>query len=219
MFAKNYISNFINIAEGKILANMGAASLTTLPFDIPALFGDYSLLIYIGAITAIVVVVVVIWILLRKRKKKKTRNNFEQYGDNASPEKRTEILTNSNITEGTKNPCVRLRNVGSADQTWDLALNQGILVGRDTSCQVCLDEKSVSRQQCRLYTKNSIPMIENLSESNITQLNGKKLKSPTQIKAGDHIKCGRITLIIDSFYESTSENVGSLNKGTVFINI
>ena len=202
---------------GDLLVSVGAALLLALPFDIPLIFGDYSLVIYIIIIT-VVALVITILLIFRVRKKRVYKSKFSEYDTSASLSNKTEVLTSRNSSRDTKNLCIRLRNTSTADQMWDFALSEGILIGRDTSCQVCLDEASVSRQQCRLFADNT-PMIENLSKSNITQLNGKKLKSPAIIKVGDKIKCGRITLVVDSLYESDSQNVGVLNKGTRFINI
>jgi pSer/pThr/pTyr-binding forkhead associated (FHA) protein len=60
--------------------------------------------------------------------------------------------------------------------------------------------------------------VENLSSSNVTKLNGKPLNSPAPIKAGDELKFGRVTIVVDSLYESDSRDAGGLDKGTVFIN-
>lgn len=62
-------------------------------------------------------------------------------------------------------------------------------------------------------------MVENLSTSNITELNGEKLKLPAALKIGDKLKCGRITLMVEAIYTSDSHNIGDLNKGTMYINI
>ena len=47
--------------------------------------------------------------------------------------------------------CVRLRNISNPDQIWEISLSGGVLIRRDAGCQVCIDEKSMSRRQCGLY--------------------------------------------------------------------
>jgi pSer/pThr/pTyr-binding forkhead associated (FHA) protein len=93
-----------------------------------------------------------------------------------------------------------------------------VIVGRNADCQVFLAESSVSRQQCKIYLNGAV-IIENLSNSNRTQLNGLPLNNPTILKLGDKIKCGRTTLIVDALNVSDSHSAGDLNKFTQFVNI
>lgn len=184
------------------------------------IFGGYTLVTLIGAGTGLIVTIAVIVTVIAIRRKKKRKNGrSSSLGENSSLSKKTEIVGISSSGSASGSLCIRLRNISNPDQIWDLSLSATIIIGRDTNSQVCIDESSVSRQQCRIYLLNNAPMAENMSNSNITQHNGEKLLNPRPIKEGDKLKCGRVTLTVDSLYGSDSSNVGNLNKMTEFVNV
>jgi hypothetical protein len=188
------------------------------------LFGDYSIVVYIGTGIGLIILIAVIIAVITVRGKKKKRSSEGSASDGKSTfSDKTEILgggSSDNSVEDVGGAlCVRLRNVNNPDQIWNLALTNPIVVGRDTSSQVCLNDTSVSRPHCKLYLTNGVATVENLSKSNITQLNGEALNVPHPIKEGDKLKCGRVTIMVDSLYGSDSSNVGNLNKMTGFVNV
>jgi hypothetical protein len=166
----------------------------------------------VGVVMLLAVLAAIV-VLLRKKKESPQNDSEPQVGGGSSSNE-TEIITPHN----NGNACIRLRNVSVTEQVWDLGLTKEALVGRDTSCQVCLPDKSVSRRQCRLYI-NRVPSVENLSNSNKTLLNGEPLNAPTALKVGDKLKCGHVTLLVESLYATDSQNVGDLNRGTELINV
>jgi len=174
----------------------------------------------IGGICALLLIgVIMLLAIIHSGKTKKPDNNRHA----SNPEKvaggsQTELLNSPNSASSDSAPCICLRNAGNAEQIWDMAISNEILIGRDPNCRICLDERSVSRHQCRIYY-NNITMVENLSKSNITLLNGEPLSKPAVINTGDKIKCGRLTLIVDVLYSSDTQNAGDLSKGTAYINI
>ena len=181
---------------------------------------DLILYVAIG-ICALLLITVIILLTVIRSNNKTARLANGRYA--ANPEKpaagsQTEVINNPSHAPSDGIPCICLRNAGNAEQIWDMAITNEILIGRDTNCRICLDERSVSRQQCRIYY-NDAAMAENLSNSNITLLNGEPLSKPAPINTGDKIKCGRLTLIVDLLYSGDSQNVGDLSKGTVYINI
>lgn len=187
------------------------------------LSGDYKMIIYIVVgIAAGIKLLQIITNLIRGNKNKSVQpEDFSNKGIVPFNNKteRTEVLTDPALNIiNSEDHCIRLRNLNSADQIWDISLSKGILIGRDTNCQVCISDKSVSRKQCKIYINKNVT-VENLSSSNKTQLNGKPLNAPSRLKIGDKLKCGRITLTVESLYISHSPNTGELNKGTVYINI
>lgn len=176
------------------------------------------------AMAAVILVIIVIVLIAVSGKKKKEKSAGKadasktgtsaggRYGD-------TEILGGS-TPEGTGGKlCVKIRDVNHPEQVWDLSLSNTITVGRVTECQICVADESMSRQQCLIYLVENIPTIENKSKSNITQLNGEKLNVPRPLKAGDKIKCGRVTLLVDSFYRGTGGSGENLNKNTRYVNV
>lgn len=169
----------------------------------------------IGA--AIGLVIVVILIVIMKRKKKASPSQHLPEGSYGELNDRTEILREE--PKG-GNLSVRVKNRTDGRQIWDLAIGQGVLVGRGSHCQICIVEGSVAREQCQLYQQapGSV-MIKNLSTSNITCLNGQKVQRPMPLQSGYLLTCGRITLVIESIYSSGSYDTEDLNKMTTFVNV
>lgn len=166
--------------------------------------------VIIGAtIISIIIISILIIVLLKKRKEKVLEN-----GQNAiSPSNGTTEILSSGMM-------IRLRKMDDPDKIWNLVLSEEIQIGRESSCQVFIDEGSVSRLQCVIYADNSgIPMIENRSNSNPTQVNKIKITSPQQIADGDQIKCGRVVLMVDSITIESSDGGKSINRMTEFVNV
>ena len=71
-------------------------------------------------------------------------------------------------------------------------INQdNITVGRDTSCDICLDDPLVSKVHSRITVEDgNIFRIEDLESTNGTYLNKKKLSKPTQMYYSDRIVIG-----------------------------
>lgn len=190
------------------------------------IFGEYAIAVYNGAgIVLILLLAVLVAVIVVRGKKKSGVISGVSITNGTAFNQKTEIidadLTNAGATAGGNDKlCVRLRNISNPDQIWEISLSGGVLIGRDAGCQVCIDEKSMSRRQCRLYIDaTGAPTAENLSSSNITLLNGEPLTAPRRISERDKLKCGRVTLMIDSIYSSSSGNVGNINKMTEFVNV
>ena len=115
-------------------------------------------------------------------------------------------------------PYIRLTNVKDNTQVWELSLGEDIIIGRETDCHIYIEEKSVARQQCRIYTDGAV-LIENISRTNITQLNGTELKSPAELNWGDRLTCGRVILSVETLMPFYTNNHGDLNMLTEFANV
>ncbi len=207
---------------GTELGSVFTESVETNQKEKPS-FEDYKLVIIIASAVLAVILLAVIISAIVIRKKKKGHIGTEDsvisqnHGKNSSTEK-TEYLTDEEINSILGCACIRLRELSAENMTWDFALDKDLIIGRDTSCRICIAESSISRRQCKI-SYNGKTIIENLSTSNITKLNGNQLTGAEVLKVGDQIKCGRITLSVESLYVSDSHNVGELNKLSSFINI
>jgi pSer/pThr/pTyr-binding forkhead associated (FHA) protein len=113
---------------------------------------------------------------------------------------------------------IKLRNADDTGQVWDKSLITDIKIGRDESCHIHLTDKSVSRLHSRIYF-NGITMIENLSKTNQVKLNGVLLNLPAALNAGDTFKCGRVSFIVESIYNSGLNDGDDPYGGTRFINV
>jgi pSer/pThr/pTyr-binding forkhead associated (FHA) protein len=182
-------------------------------------WNDNGMIILIGAGTVLLITIIVLIVAINRKSKKAVKSKSADRASKAQVNDKTEMLSNQGPAIDGKSLCLLLRNADSPDHVWDVVLNKDVIVGRDTSCQVCINDGSVSREQCKIYFENGTAMVANISKSNLTQLNGESIDEPVAIINGDKLKCGRVTLIVDSLHNSNSNNVGELNKDTTFVNI
>jgi len=92
---------------------------------------------------------------------------------------------------------IRLRNENDFNQVWNFSYSGAVIIGRDSKCQVILADSSVSRTQCRINLSDGA-VVENLSQSNITRLNGVPLTMPALLRTGDRLQCGRVSLRVEA---------------------
>jgi len=94
-----------------------------------------------------------------------------------------------------------LRVVQGKDRGRQYELADGeILVGRDQSCQIVIDDDSVSRRHARVLLENDTCVIEDLHSRNGTYVNGQKIDGRVTLKNRDRVEIG-ITLFE---YQSSS---------------
>ena len=71
-------------------------------------------------------------------------------------------------------------------------------LGRATSCEVQIDEPSVSRQHARIHVDDGGVAIEDLGSSNGTRVGGKDVTGPTRLKHGDEVALGNLRLRMET---------------------
>ena len=71
-----------------------------------------------------------------------------------------------------------------------------VIVGRDPTCEVFLEDEVVSSHHARLSYHHSQWWLEDLHSTNGTRLNGETLSTATVVIAGDVIACGNGTLTL-----------------------
>ncbi len=75
---------------------------------------------------------------------------------------------------------------------------QEILLGRDLANDIAISDPEVSRRHARLLMQEDNVIIEDLGSTNGTFLNGQRIASPQQLRAGDVIILGEnIVLVFD----------------------
>jgi signal transduction histidine kinase len=85
---------------------------------------------------------------------------------------------------------------GTGDgQVQRLEEDQAIVIGRDRSCQLCIDDPQISRQHARVLRHADSITIEDLNSSNGTFLNGVRIKTGT-LKTNDLVTLGRFTRLV-----------------------
>jgi HD-GYP domain-containing protein (c-di-GMP phosphodiesterase class II) len=87
-----------------------------------------------------------------------------------------------------------------AGQSWDADRRLGI--GRMPSCDVFLDDASVSRRHAEVFFSEAGWLVRDLGSTNGTFLNGTRLGAATQrLRAGDHLQPGKVVLSVESLEE------------------
>lgn len=85
-----------------------------------------------------------------------------------------------------------------------------VIVGRDTSNQVAINDAEVSRKHARLSMHGGAYMLEDLGSTNGTFVNGQRLTSPVVLNSGDSISFGEnIVLLYESAYDPNATAISS----------
>lgn len=80
-----------------------------------------------------------------------------------------------------------------------------ILVGRDPKAQVTVVDTMVSRQHCKIFTKNDKYYLRDLGSSNGTVLNGKRVQE-SELREGDNIQIGETLMTFANEREGTTKD-------------
>lgn len=89
-----------------------------------------------------------------------------------------------------------------------------LLIGRDSSSGVAINDAEVSRKHARLTFQGGKFVIEDLGSTNGTFVNGQRLVSPVVLKSGDVVSLGeQIVLMYEALSSDPGETVISARKG------
>jgi len=90
------------------------------------------------------------------------------------------------VLEGEEYPSL-IAQVGPLNgQRW--ILNGDVLVGRDDSCQVVIQNRQVSRYHARIMSLPQGVQLEDLGSKNGTHINGQVVLEPVMLQDGDVIQ-------------------------------
>jgi pSer/pThr/pTyr-binding forkhead associated (FHA) protein len=70
------------------------------------------------------------------------------------------------------------------------------VIGRRHSCDLCIPLISVSKKHCQLNHDGEVLKIRDLDSSNGTYLNGKRVDKEAVVQAGNSIKIGPLTFVL-----------------------
>ena len=73
--------------------------------------------------------------------------------------------------------------------------SQGVMFGRDPSCEIRLDEALISRQHARIKLVEGRYLFEDLGSTNGVRVNGVRLRGSTPLAEGDHVTVGETEFI------------------------
>ncbi len=88
-----------------------------------------------------------------------------------------------------------------------------LVIGRDTSSAIAINDAEVSRKHARLTYQGGKYVIEDLGSTNGTFVNGQRLVSPVVLKSGDVISLGeQIVLLYEVVTPDAGETVISARR-------
>ena len=157
-----------------------------------------NIVLLIVIIAVIAVAATVIIVVMNKYKKKAQQSQTIQLSypivNSRVKIGPTEIIEEY---EGKEHYSIKISNVANQNDSWILEVFSDIIIGRAESCAITINEKSVSREQCKIAANKSGLAISNLSTANKTKLNGTVLATEVLLHPADNIHFGRITLRVD----------------------
>jgi pSer/pThr/pTyr-binding forkhead associated (FHA) protein len=74
--------------------------------------------------------------------------------------------------------------------------NNATVIGRRHDCDLCIPLMSVSRRHCQIICNDDALKVRDLGSHNGTYLNGKRINAETTGKAGDYLKIGPLTFLL-----------------------
>lgn len=96
---------------------------------------------------------------------------------------------------------LRITDINNPLHTFQNPLQEGtpLILGRDpTRCQILIDyEPSVSRVQCEISLKDGEVWLHNLSQANITHVNGQRMEGICRLQSGSTLKMGRLLMKVE----------------------
>jgi len=86
-------------------------------------------------------------------------------------------------------------------QRW--IINKNMLIGRDGTCDIVIQQRQVSRQHARILSARSGLILEDLGSKNGTHCNGQHINEPTSLKDGDVIQIALIQIFLFTSSDAT----------------
>jgi pSer/pThr/pTyr-binding forkhead associated (FHA) protein/tetratricopeptide (TPR) repeat protein len=79
-----------------------------------------------------------------------------------------------------------------------------VVIGRDESADVRVDDKKISRRHASFRVVDGEPTVEDLGSANGIKLNGKKIERRSKFKMGDSIKVGSFQMMLKDPNDNTA---------------
>jgi diguanylate cyclase (GGDEF)-like protein len=76
-----------------------------------------------------------------------------------------------------------------------------LIIGRAATCDLRIDDSSLSRQHCRIHKANGAYFVEDLGSRNGTQVDGMLIRAPVMLQDGSLIQLAAGTIIMFSHQE------------------
>jgi two-component system, cell cycle response regulator len=126
--------------------------------------------------------------------------------DELAPEDETMAVSSQRASQEFVPPVLQQRTVvkvltGLEAGRVHLVVVENLVVGRASTCDLRIDDSSLSRQHCRIYNSNGTYFVEDLGSRNGTQVNGLRIKAPMRLDDGALIQLAAGTIIMFSHQE------------------
>lgn len=92
---------------------------------------------------------------------------------------------------------LRLVDVKNASQFYETSLKGRVTVGRSSSCQITIDDPSVSRRQCEIYEQAGQVYVLNCSQTNPTRVGQTVVDKPVRLWNGAVLTMGKIQMKVE----------------------
>lgn len=96
-------------------------------------------------------------------------------------------------------PMLILTDLSNPSKRFGAPVRGTIAIGRDISvCRIAVNyDPSVARHQCDVFMENGELMIQNRSNSNITQVDGQRVEGKCPLRSGSVLKMGRVQMQVE----------------------
>ena len=95
---------------------------------------------------------------------------------------------------GTEVKSLLLREKLHPENHYQVFLHSEVRIGRGKNCQFRLDDRSVSREHCRIYEHNNDFYVQDLGSSNHTFVNGIMTRGSVLLRNHSIIRIGNVEL-------------------------
>lgn len=85
-----------------------------------------------------------------------------------------------------------------------IMVDNELVVGRDVTCNLFLNDQRVSRQHARIWLQDDILHMVDLKSSNGTRLNGEFINYEALVYQGDTIQIGKTSISVDQITKETN---------------
>lgn len=196
-----------------IPTNSPVPTVTPQPKVAESVFPLWSILVLIGGVVVIAVIAVVV-IINRNRSRTALRQS-SGCGNLTTEDTPTDVptelldLQNQQVPP-TSTPWdngqgatlqLHITDINNPVHTFQNPLQEGtpLTLGRDPArCQVLIDyEPSVSRVQCEISLKDGEVWLHNLSQANVTHVNGQRMEGICRLQSGSTLKIGRLLMKVE----------------------
>ena len=153
-----------------------------------------KLIIIFSALVVVIVITLVIILTVNHRQKKKRK--IDRHRKNAQITNNNDVgMDNGHNYNSSMD--VQIEVIGRKPDVKNVHINGSAFIGRANTCDVFINEVTVSRQHIVLECKNGELFVQPLmTATNSTKLNGKQITDRHQLFSGDRLMIGAVGIIV-----------------------